>query len=143
MTMSKFTNLVIKGLTTRIAPMVYVMMFVSVIVGFCFGTGFLVHHGESIMYDSGVLISRTIWGYLLLATATVCEIGFFTKKTKLVSIGGFSGFLIWLLATIDLCLSGHPYALITFAMFHMVFHVYVYLAASLGVLERESIYGQR
>lgn len=138
--MGKMTKMIVKSLTTKIAPMVYIMMFVSVFVGFCFATGFLVGGGESVMFRSGTLISTTLWGCLLLVTATAAEIGFFTKRYKLISFGGLGGFMVWLLAAIDLAISSHPYALVSFALFHMVFHGYVYLAASLGVLQRESIY---
>jgi len=123
--------------------MVYIMMFVSVFVGFCFCTGFLVSGGESIMFRSGTLISTTLWGMLLFCTATAAEIGFYWKRNSLIAFGGLGGFMLWLLAGIDLAMSGHPYALISFALFHMVFHGYVYLSASLGVLERESIYERR
>lgn len=125
-----------KSLTTRIAPMVYVMMFVSVIIGFCFFTGLLVAGSESVLYSSGVLIDSKTWGLMLFTTASIAEIGFLKKNLLLVRVGGLSGFSLWLLASIDLALESHWYVLATVGLFHLVFHGYVYLASSMGVLER-------
>ena len=120
--------------------MVYIMMFVSVLIGFFFCTGLLVGNGESILFTSGTLINTRLWGCLLLITASCAEVGFFFKNFRLISYGGLGGFMMWLMAAIDLAISGHAYALVTFALLHMLFHGYVYLSSSLGVLEREAIY---
>ena len=140
MAVTKFTDLIIKSLTPRIAPMVWVTMFVSVIIGFCFATGFLVGAGQSVLFTSGVLIPRHAWGVLLFVSSVVCEVGFATKKLKIVSLGGFVNFVLWLFASISLAVSGFHFALLTAGIFHTIFNGYVYLASSLGVLERESIY---
>lgn len=73
---------------------------------------------------------------MLMITAAVCEIGFRYRMWNLVSYGGLGGFMLWLMATIDLGFSGHIYGMLILGLFHLIFHGYVYLSASLGVLER-------
>lgn len=125
-----------RSLTTRVAPMVYIMMGVSVFIGFCFGTGIFMASVESILYTSGVLLPRQTWGTILLLTALLAEVGFLTKNLSLIKVGGLAGFAMWLLASIELALDGHWYVFVTVGMLHLLFHGYVYLAASMGVLER-------
>lgn len=128
-----------KSLNTRIAPMIYIMMGVSVIIGFCFGTGLLVGTSESVLYTTGVLVHKQAWGAVLFFTALTAEIGFFIGKDSLISIGGVSGFCAWLFACIALTLSAHWYILLTVGLFHLLFHGYIVLATALGVLRRQPI----
>jgi hypothetical protein len=132
-------ELVIRALTPRISPMVYVMEFISVIIGFCFFTHFLVGHGESVLFANGALIPIDIWGGLLFFVGVITETGLYKKVWPMVSFGGLGGFALWLLATIDLLMHGHFYAVLVLSGFHMVFQAYIYLASSLGVLERQAI----
>ena len=125
-----------KSLTGRISPMVYVMMFVSVIIGFFFATGFDMGLSESILYSTGVLIHRGWWGLALLITASIAEIGFFVKDRTLIGAGAIGGFSLWAFAAFSSLLAGHMFILLSPALFHLVFHGYVILASSLNVLER-------
>ena len=59
---NKVTDLVYKSLTTNIAPMVYIMMFVNILIGLFFATGWFMAGNESILYNTGVLVDRQIWG---------------------------------------------------------------------------------
>jgi hypothetical protein len=135
----KVKEIVYATLTPRVAPMIYIMMFVSIFVGFCFWTGFLIDPNESVLYNASVLIPFEQWGFLLFFTATTTEIGLYLKQWTLVSIGGIGGFMLWLMASIGLFMNTNFYALVSFGLFHLLFHGYVYLAAALGVLERAAI----
>lgn len=132
-------DFIIRTLTPRIAPMVYIMMAVSAFIGLCFCTGLFVGHGESILYMTQILVDKTLWGLLLFVSGVVAEIGFFKKMPRLVKAGSMGGFLLWLFASIGLIIASHWYALITLGLFQLAFHGYVYLAESLGVLERSAI----
>ena len=116
--------------------MVYIMMGVSMIIGFCFGTGIFVSGTESILYSTGVLIESRTWGWMLLFTATCAQIGFLRANKALTAFGGLGGFMLWTLATIDATMAGHVYIILTVTLFHALFHGYVYLASSLNVLRR-------
>lgn len=140
--MEKIRDLLIKSLTTRVAPMVYIMMFVSVVIGFCFMTNTFVDSGESVLFNAeSHIVPVDVWGAMLFCTASVCEFGLLFKKWELVGLGGMGGFALWLMASIDLFQNAHWYAFMVLGMFHLLFHGYVYLAASLGVLERQAIRG--
>ena len=123
-------------LTWNISPMVYFLAFVSQFIGFCFGFHFLVDDAESILYQTGTLVDREVWGVLLLIAASLLQLGLVTNNKGLTAIGGMGGFLLWLSACIDLALTGHWYIFATVALLHTLFHTYVYLAASLDALER-------
>lgn len=125
-------------LTPSIAPMIYVMMFVSVIIGLFFLTGVGIGIGESILYSTGVLLHTKVWGGILFCTAISAELGFIFKKRFLVLIGGMGGFIAWSFACLALILAGHWYVLLTVSLLHLLFHGYVYLATSLEVLERQT-----
>lgn len=128
-----------KTLTPEIAPMVYIMMGVSVVIGFCFATGFWMGSAESILWGTGVLVDKQLWGMVLFATALTAEVGFITKSDTLISIGGVAGFCAWLFACINLLMAAHWYILVTVGLFHLLFHGYVVLASSLGYLRRAPI----
>lgn len=136
--MERFVDFLIKTLTPRVAPMVYVMMGVSVFIGLCFYTGWLVENGESILFANGAVIPVKEWGGLLFLAAGLSEIGLIAKWWSLVTWGSLAAFALWLLATIDLAQGNHWYTFIVLGLFHMFFQGYVYLAASVGVLERGS-----
>lgn len=139
--MSRLLRFIDLTLDTRIAPMVYIIMGVSVIIGFCFATGFLMvpSGSESVLYDTGVLVHRQLWGAVLFCTATAAEFGFIFKKPALMKLGGIAGFMAWLFAAVALTLAGHYYILLTVAMLHLLFHGYVYLATSTGYIYRQRI----
>lgn len=129
-----------KTLTPRVAPMVYVMMAVSAFIGFCFMTNTWVGGAESILYDSGVLVHKRLWGAVLFTAAASAEVGFVLKNRAVVLASSMVGFMAWLFASIATIDDAHWYILISVTGLHLVFHGYVYLAASLGVLERTSAY---
>lgn len=132
-------TLIYKSLTTKIAPMVYIMMSVSVIVGFFFMTGIDMSGAESILYGTGVLIHKAAWGAFLFCTASTALAGMIFNKQWMIQLGGISGFMAWAFACITLLFAGHWYILITFALFHLLFHGYVYLATVMGVLYRTTL----
>lgn len=119
--------------------MIYVMMGVSVIIGFCFATGLGMGGSESILYDTGVLVSKEVWGLILFCTASCAEIGFMTSRKSLILLGGIAGFAAWLFACIALLLAAHWYIFLTVGLLHLLFHGYVYLATSLGYIERRTL----
>lgn len=119
--------------------MIYIMMGVSVIIGFCFATGLLVGTSESVLYTTGVLVHKQMWGAVLFATALTAEVGFFLGRDSMISIGGISGFCAWLFACIALTMASHWYILLTVGLFHLLFHGYVVLSTALGVIRREPI----
>lgn len=129
-------ELIRKSLTTRISPMVYIMMFVSVLVGFFFMTGIDMAVSESILWSTGVLLHKEIWGAVLFCTASVALIGMVKDSDWMIQLGGISGFMVWLFASISMFMAGHWYILLTFTIFHLLFHGYVYLSTTLGVLRR-------
>jgi hypothetical protein len=136
--MERITAALRRFLTPRVSPMVYTMMAVSIFIGFCFSTGLLVQNGESLLFSNGAIIPIRQWGGLLFLATFVAEIGLAIKHWGLVSTGAFFAFGLWLLASIDLTMNHHWYALVILGVFHMVFQAYVYLGASIGILERTS-----
>ena len=128
-----------RTLTPTIAPMVYVMMGVSVFIGFCFATGLFVGPTESIVYSVGVLVDKQAWGAALFATSLLAEVGFITDSDRLIQLGGLWGFMLWLFACIALFMSNQFYILIAVGLFHLVFHGYVVLATSLGYIRRRPV----
>lgn len=138
-------SIIEKTLNTEIAPMVYVMMFVNVIIGFCFLTGLGMGGAgiESVLYNAGVLLNKAIWGGILMSTASTAFIGMIIKNPSMMQLGGIAGFMVWLFASISLFMNGHWYVLSTVALFHLLFHGYVYLATTTGHIFREPIYSGR
>jgi predicted membrane channel-forming protein YqfA (hemolysin III family) len=122
-----------------IAPMIYVMMGVSVFIGFAFMTGFLASPAESILYSVGVLVHKQVWGAALFTTASIAEVGFITDNDRLIQLGGLWGFMLWLFACIALAMDGQWYVFIAVGCFHLIFHGYVVLATSLGYIRRPPI----
>lgn len=122
-----------------IAPMIYVMMGVSVFIGFAFMTGFLASQAESILYSVGVLVNKQVWGAALFTTASIAEVGFITDNDRLIQLGGLWGFMLWLFACIALAMHGQWYVFIAVGCFHLIFHGYVVLATSLGYIRRPPI----
>lgn len=135
----RVTQFLIKSLTTQIAPMVYVMMGVSVVIGFCFSTGALVDNGRSKLFAAGAFIPSTAWGCMLFLVAGISLIGMITKHPAPVKTGSLFGFMLWLLATINLAYTHNYYGFLILGLFHTIFQGYVYLSSSLGVLEREAL----
>lgn len=129
-------DLIYKTLTPEISPMVYIMMGVSVFIGFCFFTGFLASGAESVLYDTGVLVHKKLWGLCLFTTATIAEFGMIFNHDSLITIGGITGFMAWCFAAISLAMASHWYILFSVAIFHLLFHGYVVLATSLGLIRR-------
>lgn len=131
-----------KTLNTEIAPMVYIMMFVNIIIGFCFFTGLgMTGAGvESVLYNAGTLVDKALWGGVLLVTATTAFIGMLFKHKSFIQFGGIAGFMVWLFASISLAMNAHFYVLTTVALFHLLFHGYVYLATTTGFIFREPVY---
>jgi len=119
--------------------MVYVMMTVSIIVGICISTGWLVNDNESLIMASGTYIGPIAWGILLIVFAGLSLIGMTTHRMRYVAVGAFACFMLWLMATLNLLTNNHYYAVIVWGLFHMLFQGYVYLTASLGILERASL----
>lgn len=134
----KLGNLIYKSLTTNISPMLYILMGVSVFIGFCFGTGVLVGGSESVLYTSGVLVHKQAWGYVLFCTSTLAEIGFVKDSDTLIKLGGITGFMAWLFACIALVLQSNFYVLITVGLLHLLFHGYIVLATSLDFIRRNN-----
>lgn len=126
-------------LDSRISPMVYTMMFVNVLIGLFFLTGFDMGSSESVLYVSGVLIDPALWGGILIVTSSLGLFGFVRQNRPATMFSGIAGFMLWLFATISLCMQGHLFLIATTAIFHMVFHMYVYLATSIGTINRRAI----
>lgn len=137
--MLRLRTFIIKTLTTNVAPMVYIMMFVSAFIGFCFATGLLLGPAQSILYTTAILLDKQLWGVLVCLGSLIAEWGFYKRNRGVVMVGSFIAFCLWLFAGIGLFLAGHYYVFITLALFQLLFQGYVYLSASLDVLERESI----
>ena len=117
--------------------MVYVMVSVSALVGFFFCTGILMNEGfESILYGTGVLLDKEIWGGILMVASLVELTGMVIHREWLIQLGAFGGFMAWSFACISLALAAHWYLLITFGLMHLLLHGYVYLASTLNVLHR-------
>lgn len=140
---NKVVAVLYRALTTRIAPMVYIMMGVSAFIGFCFMMEVWVGGAESILYDSGVLIHKRVWGLVLFLSSLVSLTGFAIKQRPVVIVSSMIGFMAWLFASFAVAQDNHWYILITVTGLHLTFHAYVYLAASLGVLERASVHDHR
>lgn len=130
------TNILSRFLTGGVSPVVYILMFMSSFIGFCFMTGLVIGGGDSVLYGSGVLVDRVIWGALLHFTATAALFGLITRKDYLISLGGITGFMLWTFACISLAMTANWYGVVTLGLLHVSFHAYVVLANSLGYLYR-------
>lgn len=134
----RFITFVAKSLDTVISPMVYIMTTVSVAIGFgyTFLTG-LADIQNSLLFKSGIPGFRfSIWGALLLVASLTTLSGLVKKKRWLVEPGASLAFMLWCFAALTYLVHGFFFAFATFALFHMVFYGYVYLASSLGVIQR-------
>lgn len=129
-------DFIYKTLTPSVPPMAYILMGISVFIGFCFATDSLLAGSESVLYDTGVLVHKRVWGAALFFTASCAELGFIFKKRVLILLGGMTGFMAWTFASIALFLDRHWYILVSVALLHLLFHGYVYLATALSVLDR-------
>lgn len=121
--------------------MVWVMMSVSVLIGFFFMTGLLVSPAESILFGAGTLLPKGMWGTALFLTASMAMVGFIRDDDKFIVAGGLWGFMVWAFACIALALAGQWYVFITVGLFHLIFHAYVVLATSLGYIRRSPVRG--
>lgn len=119
--------------------MVFIMMFVSAIVGFCFAFGVGVGAEDSILYVAGVLVPKEAWGATLMLASSVALGGLTVRNDSMVSLGGIVGFMAWLFACIGLAAAGNWYVFVTVALFHLSFQGYVVLASSLGYIRRRPI----
>lgn len=129
-------SMVYRSLTPQIAPMVYIMMTVSVIIGFCFATGLGVSPETSILFSAGTIVDRGWWGAGLCASAFVSLAGMICNRDRWISTGALGGFAAWGFAATSILFSGNIYGFVTFGLFHLVFMGYVFLATTLGVLRR-------
>lgn len=128
-----------KTLTTKVPPMVYILLTVNVIIGFCFATGIFVSFNQSVLYASGVLVDRNLWGALLAISSTIGLLGLIGNHKSHAMFSGMVGFLLWLFAVISLAINNSWYIMITIGMLHLLFHGYVYLASALGTLRRKDL----
>lgn len=134
--MHRAIAILIKALNIDISPAIYLAMGVSLFIGFCFCTGLFISFDQSVLYSSGVVVNRNIWGGVLFLTSSIATIGFIRKNYKWISFGGMFGFMTWLFACLALLLAGHVYVFFSVGFFHLAFHVYIFLAGSLKTLER-------
>lgn len=131
-------SLIWKSLTTKIAPLVYVFMVVSMFRGM----GFILpglDPSESVLYASGTIIDPAIWGWGLTIAAGLGLLGLIKKWREVILVGTFGAFVFWTFAAIALAMEGNWYVMLSVALFHMLYHGYVYLTTSLGLIERQSI----
>jgi hypothetical protein len=127
-----------RALSGEVSPMVYIMMGVNVLIGLFFVSGF--DMSDSVLYETGVLVDPTLWGGVLLITSAAAIYGMTRKKESLISFGGIVGFMAWKFALISLAIGANWYVMLTIALFHLLFHAYVFLAVATDNLFRESIY---
>lgn len=125
-----------KTLTSSIAPMVWIMTAVSMLIGFLFATELLVRASSSLLFHSGVVIDQNLWGGILFVAASTVMTGIIMDKDKLISVGGLAAFMCWLFACIGLIVDAYYYIFLTMALLHLTFYGYVVLATSLGYLKR-------
>jgi hypothetical protein len=118
--------------------MVYVMMFVSASIGFAFSVlDELPDIQHSLLYQFEIpLFGHQGWGFVLLLAGVLAIIGLRFGYDHLVTSGAMTGFVMWTFAAITYFTNEFWYALVTFALFHMVFQAYVFLATSLGYIRR-------
>ena len=119
--------------------MVYLMMSMSLVIGFFFATGTIVGMSESVLYTAGVLVERSLWGLILMITSAIAIYGFLVGNDSLISLGGIAGFTAWVFASIALAMTAHWYVFITIGLLHMLFHVYVVLASATNALRRPRV----
>lgn len=115
-------------------PLVYILLAVSFIIGLCFTPIVGLEPSESILYGVTFLFSKGLWGGLLVLSSVVSIVGLAFKKEGVFFIGGMMGFLLWLFACISLFLAGQWYVLMTVGVLHLLFHGYIYLGASTGLI---------
>lgn len=126
------------SLNARINPVLYIVVGVGIFIGLSFAQPILVNVDASILYQSGVLIDREVWGMLLAITASTTMAGLITKKNQILAAGSFASFILWAMAGIELALNGFWYVMVTVALLHLLTNGYIYLATSLGILKRNT-----
>jgi hypothetical protein len=134
-----FVTALQKSLTTRIAPMVYVLMAINILIGIFFATGIVVGGTESVLYNTGVLVNRAAWGAMLLTTSGIGMYGLIKGQEWAMSLSGIAGAMLWLFAAISVALAAHWYIFITITTLHFLFHVYVYLGTTTGTIFRTTV----
>jgi len=115
-------------------PLVYILLAVSLVIGICFTPLIPLAPEESILYGVTFLFSKGVWGGLLVISTIISFVGLHTKRENLFFIGGMTGFLLWLFACISLFLAGQWYVLATVGLLHLLFHGYLYLGATTGLI---------
>lgn len=135
----KIADLLRKSLTGRVSPMVYIMLALeSIVRGICFLFGWLVSPQDSIIYASGTIIDTHLWGAWIAFTGAIAFYGLWNNNNEMAKLGGFTGFLGWTFATIGLITAGKWFAVIVIGLFEILFMCYIYLASSLGVINRHA-----
>ena len=134
--MPDFAIIIHKILNVRISPVIYMMVLASVIIGFFFATGFLVGNTESVLYSSGVLLNKQIWGGILLISSILSLYGLRSRRKEIMTTASSVSAMLWMFACISLLIQAHFYVLFGVYLVHLLCHIYIYLASSLGYLER-------
>lgn len=127
------------SLTGRIAPMVWITVCLSLFIGLTFGLSLDIVQDSVLHNTVYVGLDKNIWGWLIFGAAGGILTGMFTKKPAIISLGSVWGFMLWLYALILLGIGGHFYVMVTVGLYNTLFMGYMFLANSLGALERESL----
>lgn len=117
-------------------PFVYILLAVSFFIGLAFSPLLPLEATESILYGVTFIFSKGIWGTLLLGSTILSFTGIFLKKENIFFVGGMTGFMLWLFACIALIMAGQWYVFVTVGLLHLLFHGYLYLGASTGLIFR-------
>lgn len=127
-----------RALTATVPPIYFVILFVDLMIGGMFVTGWMMGTTESILYTSGVLIDRQLWGGLLVVAASLTIYGLIIRSSRAVRIGSLAATLLWFFAGASLILTSHIYVFIAVVTVQGAFHTFLYLLASVGGLFRRS-----
>jgi hypothetical protein len=133
-------NRITSFLVGEVSPIIWLLLLCSALIGLFFLTGWFVSSTESVLYNTGVLVAREVWGAVLLASSVVGMVGCAKHNTHWIKFSGAVGWLAWLFACIGLGLAGHWYLLLTVYGVHLIFHLLLYLGAHTGVIFREPVY---
>lgn len=133
--MKRLRDFLFWTLHSRVSPLAYLAAYSSFAIGF-FWTFFqsLPDIQNTLLYKEGLIIGNGAWGICLFLGSLTLAAGLKFKKADWVKYGAMCNFIMWGFAGLLYATHEYWYALIAFALFHILVQGYFFLAASLDSL---------
>jgi hypothetical protein len=138
--MKRLAKLVNRVVNSELSPLIWLLLAVDLLIGFYFSTGIGMANTESVLYTSGVVFNRSLWGSLILGNVLIGMYGLIKRKLGLVKFCGLFGFMLWTFVMISLAIHGHLYTLTAIYSAHWIYYALLYFGAVTKDIFRERVY---